>query len=129
SRPAPRRVFFPPAAVPPPRAGGFPEGRGRSDAGCSGAPSLAVRSVSYGRVGRATNAVRADGMKHHHLVLADEGSMSKSPLLRFFVPAVLCAPTLLFADEVFIRGAGSVSGRIVEQTATRVVVDIGGGTV
>jgi hypothetical protein len=38
-------------------------------------------------------------------------------------------PSLLFADEVFIKGAGSITGRIVEQSATEVVVDVGGGTV
>ena len=38
-------------------------------------------------------------------------------------------PTTLFADEVIIRGAGSISGRIVEQTGTMVTVDIGGGAI
>ena len=37
------------------------------------------------------------------------------------------APTALFADEVFLKGAGSISGQIVEQTDTMVTVNIGGG--
>jgi len=61
--------------------------------------------------------------------------MRKSSLVPSFVPAVLLLgstvlfPTALSADEVFIKGAGSISGRIVDQTATQVMVDIGGGTV
>ena len=56
--------------------------------------------------------------------------MRKSlPFLLFFLPTVFLLPTVLFADEVFIKGAGSISGHIVEQTATQVVVDVGGGTV
>lgn len=49
--------------------------------------------------------------------------MRKLPLLLFLVPAAL------FADEVFLQGAGTISGRIVEQTATTVKVDVGGGIV
>jgi len=46
------------------------------------------------------------------------------------LPVVLLhLPTALFADEVFVRGAGSIAGRIVEQNAAHVVVDIGGGTI
>ena len=40
---------------------------------------------------------------------------------------LLLMPAPLFADEVFLKGAGSISGRIVEQTETMVTVDIGGG--
>ena len=40
---------------------------------------------------------------------------------------LLLLPGPLFADEVFLKGAGSISGRIVEQTETMVTVDIGGG--
>jgi hypothetical protein len=36
-------------------------------------------------------------------------------------------PTVLFADEVFLKGAGTISGRIVEQTDTMIMVDIGSG--
>ena len=36
-------------------------------------------------------------------------------------------PTVLFADEVFLKGAGTISGKIVEQTETTVMVDIGSG--
>jgi hypothetical protein len=42
-------------------------------------------------------------------------------LLLFLVPAAL------FADEVFLKGAGTITGRIVEQTAEVVKVDVGGG--
>ena len=49
--------------------------------------------------------------------------MRKSPCL------LLLLPTVLFADEVFIKGAGSISGRIVDQTATQVMIDVGGGTI
>ena len=54
--------------------------------------------------------------------------MRKPPLFLFLLPAVIY-PTALFADEVFIKRAGSISGRIVDQTTTQVLVDIGGGTV
>ena len=49
--------------------------------------------------------------------------MRKLPFLLFLVPAAL------FADEVFLQGAGTITGRIVEQTATTVKVDVGGGIV
>ena len=49
--------------------------------------------------------------------------MRKLPFLLFLVPAAL------FADEVFLQGAGTISGRIVEQTATTVKVDVGGGII
>jgi hypothetical protein len=42
-------------------------------------------------------------------------------LVFFFVPGVL------FADEVFLKDAGSISGRIVEQNDQTVKVDIGDG--
>lgn len=47
--------------------------------------------------------------------------MRKAPFLLFLVPAAL------FADEVFLKGAGTITGRIVEQTAEVVKVDVGGG--
>lgn len=43
------------------------------------------------------------------------------PILVLFVPGVL------FADEVYLKDAGSISGRVVEQDETTVKVDIGGG--
>jgi hypothetical protein len=49
--------------------------------------------------------------------------LRKLPLALFLVPAAL------FADEVFLQGAGTISGRIVEQTAETVKVDVGGGIV
>jgi hypothetical protein len=49
--------------------------------------------------------------------------LRKLPFLLFLVPAAL------FADEVFLQGAGTISGRIVEQTATTVKVDVGGGII
>jgi len=50
--------------------------------------------------------------------------LRKLPFLIFFL-----VPAALFADEVFLQGAGTISGRIVEQTATTVQVDVGGGIV
>ena len=38
-------------------------------------------------------------------------------------------PTLAVADEVFLKGAGSISGRIVEQTGDTVTVDVGAGQI
>ena len=49
--------------------------------------------------------------------------MRKAPFLMFLVPAAL------FADEVFLQGAGTITGRIVEQTTEIVRVDVGGGIV
>jgi hypothetical protein len=43
------------------------------------------------------------------------------PILALFVPG------LLFADEVFLKDAGSISGRVVEQNETTVKVDLGDG--
>jgi len=45
------------------------------------------------------------------------------PLLLFLLPSAL------FADQVFLRDAGSITGKIVEQTATNVRVDVGGGVI
>src|SRR5262245_917112 len=45
------------------------------------------------------------------------------PLLMFLVPASVRA------DEVHRRGAGTITGRIVEQTDEVVRVDVGGGIV
>jgi hypothetical protein len=49
----------------------------------------------------------------------------KIPLLLFL--RLILLPTVLSADEVFLKGAGSISGRIVEQTDTMVTVDLGSG--
>ena len=49
--------------------------------------------------------------------------MRRLPLLLFLVPAAL------LADEVYLQGAGTISGKIVEQTATDVKVDVGGGII
>ncbi|HVO51293.1 MAG TPA: hypothetical protein VMV60_09900 [Thermoanaerobaculia bacterium] len=38
-------------------------------------------------------------------------------------------PELLVADVVYVKGGGSFSGRIVEQTAEKVVIDFGDGTI
>ena len=38
-------------------------------------------------------------------------------------------PAFLRADDVFLKGGGKVSGRIVKRTATSVEVDVGAGTV
>jgi len=42
---------------------------------------------------------------------------------------LLLLPTLAAADEVFLKGAGSISGRIVEQTGDTVTVDVGAGQI
>lgn len=44
-------------------------------------------------------------------------------LLALFLPAVL------LPDEVFLKGGGKVSGRIVKRTATSVEIDVGAGSV
>ena len=49
--------------------------------------------------------------------------MRKLPFLLFLFPAAL------FADVVYLQGAGTISGKIVEQTATTVQVDVGGGII
>lgn len=46
---------------------------------------------------------------------------------KLFLVLVLFVPGVLFADEVFLKDAGSISGRIVEQNETTVKVDIGDG--
>ena len=42
---------------------------------------------------------------------------------------LLLLPAPVLADEVFLKDAGSISGRIVEQNETTVQVDVGGGVV
>ena len=44
-----------------------------------------------------------------------------------FLILVLFVPGVLFADEVYLKDAGSISGRVVEQNETTVKVDIGDG--
>jgi hypothetical protein len=46
---------------------------------------------------------------------------------KLFMILVLFVPGVLFADEVYLKDAGSISGRIVEQNETTVKVDIGDG--
>jgi len=48
-------------------------------------------------------------------------------LKKLFLILVLFVPGVLFADEVYLKDAGSISGRIVEQNETTVKVDIGDG--
>jgi hypothetical protein len=48
-------------------------------------------------------------------------------LLRTIAFFLLFVPTLLLADEVYLKDAGTITGRIVEQTDTMVKVDIGDG--
>jgi hypothetical protein len=45
------------------------------------------------------------------------------------VLVLLLVPGAALADEVFLKGAGSLSGRIVEQTGDLVTVDVGAGQV
>jgi len=42
---------------------------------------------------------------------------------------LLLAPVLAMADDVYLRGAGSISGRITKQTDTMVMVDNGDGII
>jgi hypothetical protein len=42
---------------------------------------------------------------------------------------LVLVPTPLRADDVFLKGAGQISGRIVSRTATSLEVDVGAGTV
>ena len=42
---------------------------------------------------------------------------------------VLVLPTLVGADDVFLKGGGKVSGRILERTDASVVVQVGAGNV
>jgi hypothetical protein len=50
-------------------------------------------------------------------------AMKRAPLLLALLPAAL------HADDVFLKGAGQVSGRILQRTATSVEIDVGAGTV
>lgn len=51
-------------------------------------------------------------------------------MLRFQIGIVVIAlaSTTVFADDVYLRGGGQITGQIVEQTEDSVTVDIGGGT-
>jgi tetratricopeptide (TPR) repeat protein len=44
------------------------------------------------------------------------------------VLALFLAPGALFADEIFLKGAGSVSGNITQQTPDMVMINTGDGT-
>src|SRR5262249_8504325 len=91
-------------------------------------PAASMTSYEDGR--HATNATMAALERRAEFRVRPRGevSMRKSPLVLLLLTAV-SLPTALFADEVIIKGAGSISGRIVDQTATSVVVDVGGGTI
>ncbi|HQQ78475.1 MAG TPA: hypothetical protein PLB01_14065 [Thermoanaerobaculia bacterium] len=49
--------------------------------------------------------------------------------MRKLLLALFLTPTLLVADVVYVKGGGSFSGRILEQTAEKVVIDFGDGTI
>jgi hypothetical protein len=49
--------------------------------------------------------------------------------MRALAVVALLLPAVLLADEVFLKGGGKVSGRIVKRTATSVEVDVGAGSV
>jgi hypothetical protein len=49
--------------------------------------------------------------------------------LRKLLLLLLLVPGLLVADVVYVKGGGSFSGRILEQTAEKVVIDFGDGTI
>jgi hypothetical protein len=48
--------------------------------------------------------------------------------VRRAIAIIALAAAPLFADEVYLRGGGQLTGEIVEQTEDSVTVDIGGGT-
>ncbi len=53
---------------------------------------------------------------------------STTPMrLAGFVLCAVLVPAAAYADEVFLKDAGSIKGRIVEQTKDTVKVDVGGG--
>jgi hypothetical protein len=55
--------------------------------------------------------------------------LRKVPILLSLASALILASTPLFADEVYLKGAGALSGRIVQQTDTLILIDIGSGEV
>jgi hypothetical protein len=55
--------------------------------------------------------------------------LRKIPILLFLASVLLLASTPLFADEVYLKGAGTLSGRIIQQTDTIILIDIGNGEV
>lgn len=55
--------------------------------------------------------------------------LSQGALLRRIPYLLFLVPMLLRADEVYLKGAGVLSGRIVEQTETTIKVDVGDGKI
>ena len=55
-----------------------------------------------------------------------EGREMKVPILLLVAG---CLPAVAAADEVFLKGGGQLSGRIVSRTATTVEVDVGAGRI
>jgi hypothetical protein len=49
--------------------------------------------------------------------------------VRKLLLVLLLAPDLLLADVVYLKGGGKSTGRIVEQTTERMVIDIGDGVI
>src|SRR5262245_1747467 len=49
--------------------------------------------------------------------------------LRKLACVLLLSPGIVLADEVFLKDAGSISGRIVEQTADTIKIDVGDGII
>lgn len=49
--------------------------------------------------------------------------------MRRLLYLLLFAPGVVLADEVFLKDAGSISGRIVEQTADTIKIDVGDGII
>jgi hypothetical protein len=60
--------------------------------------------------------------------IPDCGWPRETPV-RKLVFLLLLAPGTLLADVVYLKGGGRFTGRIVEQTAERMVIDIGDGTI
>jgi len=55
--------------------------------------------------------------------------LNRIPILLLLASALLLASTPLFADEVYLKGAGTLTGRIIQQTDTIILIDIGNGEV
>jgi len=47
----------------------------------------------------------------------------------FLLILLMTAPALVFADEIFFKGAGSFSGRITQESDTMVMIETGDGTI
>ena len=61
--------------------------------------------------------------------MADLHSRPRDIVVRNLPWLLLLLPVLVLADDVYLQGAGVLSGRIVEQTDAMVMIDIGDGVI